>query len=129
MGPEPRLEDGSMRRRSTWLAPLSASVGLCATASAQVITPLIVEGDHVGGVGNVTSIERVAVNAAGDWIVLVDTDNSDGEADSVMVRNGVPVAQEGQALASFAGASIDEFDAIDLDVHGHSGWNLLLDVS
>ncbi|HXR43708.1 MAG TPA: hypothetical protein VN759_02795, partial [Pseudolysinimonas sp.] len=115
-----------MQRISTWLASLSAAACLGALASAQSITPLVVEGDLVAGVGNVTAIDNLAVNDAGDWIVELDTNNVNTDVDGALVKNGALFLQEGQALAAPAGASIDSFDAVNLNGAGHSGWNFFL---
>lgn len=115
-----------MQRISTWLVSLSAAVCAAATASAQSITPLVVEGDLVAGVGNVTAIDNLAVNDAGDWIVELDTNNVNTDIDGALVKNGALFLQEGQALAAPAGASIDSFDAVNLNGAAHSGWNFFL---
>ncbi len=91
------------------------------------ITPLVLEGDAVAGVGLVTRIDNIAVNAAGQWIVEADTDNADTEADGVLVRDGALLLREGQPLARPAGASIGSFDSITLDDAGASAWNFFLD--
>lgn len=106
---------------------LSVAAALCASASAQTITPLTVEGDAVAGVGNVTSIQNVAVNANGEWIVEVDTDNANTDIDGALIKNGALHLQEGQALLAPAGALLDSFDAVGLNSTGNSGWNFFLD--
>jgi hypothetical protein len=116
-----------MKRIGIWLVPLSAAAGLGASAYAQSITPLVVEGDLVAGVGNVTAIDNLAVNDAGDWIVELDTNNVNTDIDGALLKNGALFLQEGQALAAPAGASIDSFDAINLNGAGNSGWNFFLD--
>jgi hypothetical protein len=112
-------------------------VGLCvcvmlltAAASARpdiVIETLVLEGDSVPGVGLVTSIDNLAVNNLGQWIVEADTDHANTDADSVLIRDGVLYLREGDALDEPEGASIDSFDSVNINVLGESGWNFFLD--
>jgi hypothetical protein len=99
-----------------------------ATAQAQYTpSPLVEEGDAVGGVGNVTSVLNMAVTDAGDWIVEVDTDNADTDADGALVRNGNLYLREGQALPAPSGALLDSFDTVNLNGALNSCWNFFLD--
>jgi hypothetical protein len=98
-----------------------------AEAGVVGITPLVLEGDLVPGVGLVTRIDNIAVNDAGQWIVEADTDNPDTEADSVVIRDGVILLREGHVLGRPPGASIGSFDSITLDAGGDSAWNFFLD--
>lgn len=107
------------------LAALVASYP--ASAQPYTITPLVVEGDVIPGVGNVVSISNLVVNDAGDWIVEVDTDHANTDADVVLVRNGVVLLREGGLLAAPAGSRIGVFDSITLNANGDSGWNFGLD--
>lgn len=116
-----------MTRTRNVFVSLSAAAVLSASASAQTITALTVEGDAIPGVGNVTSIQNVTVNANGDWIVELDTDNANADIDNALLKNGVLYLQEGQALPAPAGALLDSFDAVGLNSAGHSGWNFFLD--
>jgi hypothetical protein len=103
---------------------------IAAPAAAQNVyeaQTLLQDGDAVAGVGSVTAIENLAVNALGQWVVELDTDNIDTNIDGALVRDGVLLLQEGQALAAPAGASIDSFDAVNLNAAGNSGWNFFLD--
>lgn len=77
------------------LHPLTLAV-LAVPAAAQ--TPLVTEGDQVGSIGLVTRIDDVFVNSNGDWIVEVDTDNSNTAIDAAVIENGVVVFQEGTDL-------------------------------
>ncbi|KAA3611737.1 MAG: hypothetical protein DWQ01_06550 [Planctomycetota bacterium] len=113
----------------TILAALLASVlgvaSLCAQGTS--IQPLIQEGDSVAGVGLVTRIDNMALNAAGQWLVEADTDNPDTNADSVVLNSSGLLLQEGQSLSAPAGATLDSFDALTLNNLGESGWNFFLD--
>jgi hypothetical protein len=90
------------------------------------ITVLVVEGDSVTGVGQVSRIDNVAVNADGDWLIEVDTDNPDADTDTVLLRNAVLYLREGDPLASPAGADINTFDSVNLNLNLDSGWNFFL---
>jgi len=111
-------------------SPLLALGLLVAPALAQDdpdATTLLLEGDVVAGVGAVTRIDNIAVADGGGTAVEADTDAADTDTDSVVLRDGVLFAREGQALAAPAGASVGSFDALSLDDDGDLGWNLFLD--
>ncbi len=96
------------------------------------VQPLVIEGDTVAGVGDTTLPASVAVNNFGQWYAEWDTNNADTNTDSVLLTGfGVgPFAtalREGQALPSPAGATLDRFDAININDSGNSGWNFFLD--
>ena len=88
-------------------------------------TRVLVEGDIIS-IGAVTSVDNLAVNNAGSWIVEVDTNNADTEADGALVKDDALHLREGQALAAPPGSSIDSFDAVNLSNTGNSGWNFFL---
>ena len=88
---------------------------------------LVAEGDAVGVVGSVTSVTTMAVSNNGDWIVEVDTDNVDTDADGALVRNGALHLQEGQSLPLPTGALLDTFDAVNINAALNSCWNFFLD--
>jgi hypothetical protein len=118
-----------MRNRTATTLALCAVCGLAAAVSqAQTVTTsiLIRQTDPVGPVGNVTSIENLAVNNSGQWIVEVDTDFATSPGDGVLVKNGSPYLREAQSLAAPAGATISSFDSVNLSNTGHSGWNFFL---
>jgi hypothetical protein len=96
-------------------------------ASAITITPALVEGDAVAGVGVVTRIDNLAVNNDGAWLVEADTDHANTDADQVLVRDGVLYLREMDPLAEPAGANLDSFDSINLNNNLDSGWNFFLD--
>jgi hypothetical protein len=116
--------DAPARRR-----PLAfvAALALATPVAAQSITPLVQDGDVVPGVGAVTSIQNLAVDSAGSWIVEVDTDNPDTDVDYALIKDGALLLREGQTLAAPSGATIDTFDAVTLNANGDSAWNLFLD--
>lgn len=104
-------------------------------AAPLTITPIVIEGQVVPGVGNITSgfaaMEAAAVNNSGEWLVESDTTNADTNQDGVLMRGtghaaGALYIREGQALASPAGASLDSFDSININASGNSGFNFFL---
>jgi hypothetical protein len=129
VGSRSRTMPASVRR----VLGLAASFAACAALAPQALAQsnpapvvLLQDGDLVPGVGVVTSIDNLIVNASGEWIVEADTDNANTDIDGVLVKNGVLFLREGQALAAPAGASIDSFDAVTLSATSHSGWNFFL---
>ena len=110
---------------------VGATTALGGPASAQSLLPiqikvLVKEGDDVSGVGLVTSIDNVAVNDLGTWLVELDTNNADTTVDGLVLRDGALFLRQGDALLAPAGATISSFDAINLDNQGHSAVNLFL---
>lgn len=95
-----------------------------ASSFVTAIRPVIRRGDTVPGMGQVTSVGRVAVNNSGDWVVEVDTDHGDLSRDQALVRNGVVLVREGDALAAPANASVATFLALDLNDQGNVGLGL-----
>lgn len=106
------------------------STGLLASgliAAGPDIVPLVEEGDVVPGVGNVTSIANLTINDLGLWIIEVDTDNADTDADSILIRGGTSYLREGQEITDPAASSLDSFDANQINSFGASAFNLFLD--
>ncbi len=116
-----------VRTAAALAAVLLSSSAALAIDPALKVTVLALEGDPIGAVGNLTSIDNVAVNNQADTLVEADTNNADTLIDSVLLKNGVLFLQEGQALAMPAGAAIGSFDAVNLNESGNSGWNFFLD--
>ena len=117
---------------NTRLFTLGAPAALLATlaaapASAQTIQTLVIEGDTVTGVGNVTSVSNLAINVAGDWLVELDTDGADTNTDGALLMNGALIFQEGQALAMPVGAMLDSFDDLSINSLGDFSNNFFLD--
>ncbi|MEX2219556.1 MAG: hypothetical protein WD749_12455 [Phycisphaerales bacterium] len=74
---------------------LLAVAGAAAASHAQVLLhPLVVVGDPVPGIGNVTSITDIAVNSAGSWAVAVATDHPNGNANTLILRDGQVAMRE-----------------------------------
>jgi len=96
---------------------------LATAAQAQsTITPLIVEGDSTP-IGNVTRIDNNDVNDNGDWLVELDTDNTDAKKDAAVYLNGTMIHAEGTAMgipAPFDTAWVyDSFvDSMDINDNG-----------
>lgn len=82
-----------------------------------VITPLILEGDNVAGIGDVTTTGAVAVNDDGEWLVEIDTNNPDTDVDGALIDATGVFIREGAPLADPFGTFVDSFGAIS------GGWN------
>ena len=108
--------------RLAWAAGLAWSLSAC----GQTVSVLLYQGQQVGSVGQVTTIDNLAVNDSGHWIVEVDTNNPVTTADSMMVMDGAMYLREDQSLAAPTGATIGFFDSVNLNASGHSGWNFEL---
>jgi len=106
----------------------AAAVALAFTslASAQVITPLVLEGDSIPGIGLVTGLESIAITDTGEWLVELDTDNIDTTIDGVMLKNGVLVQREGSAVPAPFGALHNEFTSRSMRNNGDAAhiWTL-----
>jgi hypothetical protein len=104
------------------------AAGAAGLASDPALQPakVLIEGDLVTGVGLVTTIDNVAVNANGLVFVESDTDNPNTAADGVITANGALLFQHGQALPLPAGATISSFDALAVNSNGDIGWNVNL---
>ncbi len=108
--------------RSAFAVALAAGL----PAAAQTITPIVVAGDPVAGVGNVITIDSLAVNNSGQWIVEADTDNPDTTSDVVRLRGGALFLRENQTLTGLAMGNINSFDAININSAGNCGANIFL---
>jgi hypothetical protein len=87
---------------------------LTSAVLAQTITPIVVEGDALPAVGLVTRIDHVQINDNGLWLVEVDTDFPDSNADGAIIRGvgpnpGLLFAREGENLVSPAGTQLGGF--------------------
>jgi hypothetical protein len=105
---------------------LFAGITAAFAGSGVTIQALVLEGDNVPGVGNITRIDNLAINDHGDWIVEADTDQANTIADQVYLRNGVLYFREDQPLAMPPGATISSIDSINLNNSLNSGWNFFL---
>ncbi|MCH7701307.1 MAG: hypothetical protein IID37_06435, partial [Planctomycetes bacterium] len=91
------------------------------------VQAVVLEGDEVPGVGLITSIDNIAVNNNGQWLVEADTDNPDTNADSVLLMDGVLILREGDPLSAPEGATLGSFDSVTLNGRGNRGHNFFLD--
>jgi hypothetical protein len=113
-------------RKSNMILAAAAIAAAASGAWAQTITTLVKEGDLVTDVGNVTLINMVTVNNAGQWAVEADTNNADTNIDEVVLKNGSVFFREGQVLADPPGSSLNSFDDHNLNNNGDWGGNLFL---
>jgi len=103
------------------LLPVLGAAALALPAAAQT-TKLISTGDPLPGLGAVTLVRELDVNAAGDWIASVRTDEMTGINDVALVRNGVVVLKPGDAVPGIPGAGFTSATRIALDGAGNYGW-------
>lgn len=106
---------------------ISACTWAVSRAGDMTIETLVLEGDSVDGVGLITSINNIAVNNDGHWLVEADTDHPDTDADSVLLQNGVLYMREGDPVSAPDGATLDSFDSVTLNDLGDAGFNFFLD--
>jgi hypothetical protein len=93
------------------------------------VTALVLEGDTVAGVGDVTTTAAVALAPDGSWAVEVDTDHADTDRDGAVLGPSGLMFREGDPVLAPAGATMDSFGPIStgLDDTGKMLWNLALD--
>jgi len=99
-----------------------------AMAVDQAVQPVVVviEGDAVPGVGNVTFVYNLTLNDNGTCYVEVDTDNADTTIDGAILKDSAATLylQEGQAIVSpDPGTTIDLFDSMWLNLSGNLSHN------
>ncbi|OQZ05662.1 MAG: hypothetical protein B6D36_09010 [Planctomycetes bacterium UTPLA1] len=99
------------------------------------IHPIVLEGDVVAGVGNISSgfgaSENHSVNNSGEWLVESDTNNPNTAIDGVILRAtgftpGALFLQQGQAMVSPAGATLSSFDSANINNSGNTSYNHFL---
>ena len=105
---------------------LALAVPVSLQAGEITVETVVLEGEAVAGVGNVTRIDNVAINSSGTTLVEVDTDFADGDLDGAMLRDGELYLREEHPLSDPPGSTIDSFDSVNLSEDGQSGWNLFL---
>jgi len=109
------------------LLPSVVLLALSGIVLAQTATVIVRRGQPVQGLGfNAGALEKLAVNDSGEWLVMMNTNNPDENADEVVVRNGFLTLQEGAIVGNPPGASIDEFGSLNIDEKGDSAWEFTL---
>ena len=117
-------------RRARSAAGIVTTLGLTsvvALAAEPAVTPLVLTGDPVIGVGDITAIDAVVINDSAEWIVVCDTNHPDPAVDRVVIRGGTMYLREGDVIDEPIGSSIAAFRSIDLNAEGESVWYLKLD--
>lgn len=97
------------------------------SAHAQSLTIVAMEGDLVPGVGAITAFEKLAIADGGRWLIEVDTDGTDPDADGAILSESGTVLVEGAVLTNPTGATIDFFDTVRLNAAGTRVHNHALD--
>ena len=99
-------------------------VGLLApVTNAQTFTEITREGAPVPGVPgeNVSRIDHVDINNNGDWLIELDSDAADSNADHYLIHNGTVLHQQGTStgINSPVGAVMGSFvDVVDINDNG-----------
>ena len=111
------------------LLPLVAITSFADDSFSTIISSALIEGDIVAGVGAVESIENLAVNSNGDWMVEANTDFANADEDGVLVLNGDVLLREGivGGIDAPANSFVDFFDGISINDKGNGGFNLFID--
>ncbi len=92
------------------------------------ILAIAVEGDAVDGIGVIETINNLAINSNGDWLVEANTSFANTDEDTVLLKNGSVFLREGfGGLDAPAGAIINTFDSITLNDSGKGGFNFFID--
>ncbi len=94
-------------------------------ASAQTVQTLVEQGTEIFGIGTVTKVNSYRVGDNGDWYALVETDAPITE-NFVILRNGIPMLQEGDTLPEPSGSEVRKFERISANSNGGLGLLLLL---
>lgn len=96
-----------------------------APASAQSAQMLLSRGQAIPTVGNITSIDKFAINDNGDWLAVVVT-NAPANKDTIVLRNGFVTLREGTVLGAPAGATFTAPRSLNVDSRGNIFWDLEL---
>jgi hypothetical protein len=104
------------------LLGVAAALSLGSAAAAQSFTQIVKVGDPIAGVGNVTVVNGLAVDDAGNVLVHVLTDNVNLSLNAAMIDvNAAVVVKEGDAVAQPSGATILSFNGGIVDFAGTAG--------
>jgi len=96
------------------------------------LTPIVIEGDNVSEVGNISSgfgaCENMSINNDGVWLVESDTTNPNLDIDGVILLGtqanpGVLYLQHGQNVILPSGATISSFDSVRINNEGNASFN------
>ncbi len=107
-------------------AALALPLLAAGAAYAQPTYTVLVRENDFFPIGNVTTVDTVAVNNSGSWLVDIDTNNPDTTADHYLLRDGAIYLQEGAVLNPPAVGNIGFWDDLTLNNLGNSGWNWFL---
>jgi len=80
--------------------------------------PLVVVGDAVPGIGNVTGTTLCSVADGGGWLALVYTDHANPDANDLLMKDGAVYLREGDPIAGGAVTFYGNFSKPRLNAHG-----------
>ena len=106
--------------------PIPLLILFAAATTAQTPTKLLDSRDVISGYGLPQDFNDVVINDSGEWLLLVQTDNPDAEADEVLLRSGFVTLAEGDFVGQPFEATIDEFKSLTIDDAGNIAWELAL---
>lgn len=100
------------------LLGLVAAVSLASLVGAQDPRLLVQDGSTIIGMGSLTQISYVQILDTGTWTAFIDTDFSDTTRDGAILRSGFVTLREGSPLFLPAGATLDDFDSVNMSPSG-----------
>jgi len=107
-----------MRSGKNLLGLVAAGI-LASLTGAQTPRLLVQDGSTIIGMGQLTQITYVQVIDTGTWTAFIDTDFTDTTRDGAILRSGFVTLREGSPLFSPSGATLDDFDSVNLSPAGH----------
>ncbi len=94
------------------------------SAHAQVLSNALLEGDPIAGLGNVTSITNVSINSSGQWLISINSDNPDANANSALVDNSIVVREGDNAgIPAWPAATLRFFNSMPINENGDRAHN------
>lgn len=100
------------------LLGLLAAGSLASIAGAQTPRLLVQDGSTIIGLGELTQITMVQILDSGTWLAQIDTDFSDTTRDGALLRSGFVTLREGSPLFTPSGATLDDFDSVNMSPDG-----------
>ena len=104
-----------------------AIVMISAPALAQNPILRVLSAGDATPIGNVTTIDNLALGRDGAWYIECDTNHANTALDQIVLsRNGI-FQREGDPMSAPVGASLGSFDALSAPLGGRVAQNLFLD--
>lgn len=114
--------------RSLALAVAATFVAVPAHALDKTFSIVALEEEPTAdGLSTVNRIDHLQINNTGYWLVELDSDIADTDADTLVIDPEGLKWQEGQSLPEPASATLDSFDSLSLDNANQVSTNWFLD--